>query len=134
MLAAGAAAAQLGTAFMRTPEAGTAAAHRDALAGDAPTALTRAFSGRTARGVVNRFMREHSEAAPRAYPDIHHLTAPLRTAARERGDAGGFHLWAGQAHALAGEEPAGELVRRLGAEAAAALEAAARRVSPPSGG
>src|SRR5512132_3626964 len=46
VLAAGAAAAQLGTAFMRTPEAGTAPVHRDALAGDAPTALTRAFSGR----------------------------------------------------------------------------------------
>src|SRR4051794_11472100 len=61
VLAAGASAAQLGTAFMRTPEAGTAAVHREALAGDAPTALTRAFSGRTARGVVNRFLREHSE-------------------------------------------------------------------------
>ena len=63
---------------------------------------------------------------------MHHLTAPLRAAARERGDADGFHLWAGQAHALAGEEPAGELVRRLAAEAAAALEdgdfAAAERV------
>ena len=88
VLAAGAAAAQLGTAFMRTPEAGTAAVHREALAGEAPTALTRAFSGRTARGVVNRFLREHSEGAPRAYPDIHHVTAPLRAAARERGDAG----------------------------------------------
>ena len=134
VLAAGAAAAQLGTAFMRTPEAGTAAVHREALAGDAPTALTRAFSGRTARGVVNRFLREHSEDAPRAYPDVHHVTAPLRAAARERGDADGLHLWAGQAHALAGEEPAGELVRRLAAEAAAALEAASRRVSPPPSG
>jgi nitronate monooxygenase len=53
----------------------------------------------------------------------------LRAAARERGDADGLHLWAGQAHALAGEEPAGELVRRLAAEAAAALEAASRRLS-----
>ena len=88
VLAAGAAAAQLGTAFMRTPEAGTADVHREALAGEAPTALTRAFSGRTARGVVNRFMREHSEDAPRAYPEVHHVTAPLRAAARERGDAG----------------------------------------------
>src|SRR5215218_9323506 len=78
---AGAAAAQLGTAFMRTPEAGTAEVHREALAGEAPTALTRAFSGRTARGVVNRFMREHSEEAPSAYPDVHHVTAPLRAAA-----------------------------------------------------
>jgi nitronate monooxygenase len=127
VLAAGASAAQLGTAFMRTPEAGTSAPHRDALAGDAPTALTRAFTGRTARGVVNRFLREHSADAPAAYPEIHFLTAPLRTAARERGDAEGFHLWAGQAHALAAEEPAGELVRRLAGEAAEALEAARRR-------
>jgi nitronate monooxygenase len=127
VLAAGAAAAQLGTAFMRTPEAGTATAHREALAGEGDTALTRAFSGRSARGVVNRFLREHSADAPRAYPEVHHLTAPLRAAARDRGDADGFHLWAGQAHSLAAEEPAGELVRRLAAEAAAALDAAAKR-------
>jgi nitronate monooxygenase len=133
VLAAGAAAAQLGTAFMRTPEAGTAPAHREALAGEADTALTRAFSGRTARGVVNRFLREHSADAPSAYPEVHHLTAPLRAAARERGDADGFHLWAGQAHALAPEAPAGELVRRLAAEAAAALDAAAKRVPRPPG-
>jgi nitronate monooxygenase len=126
VLAAGARAAQLGTAFMRCPEAGTAEAHRAALAGDAPTALTRAFTGRTARGLVNRFLREHSADAPAAYPEVHHLTAPLRTAARERGDADGFHLWAGQAHALAPEEPAGDLVRRLAREAAEALAAAQR--------
>jgi nitronate monooxygenase len=128
VLAAGASAAQLGTAFMRCPEAGTSAAHREALAGEAPTALTRAFTGRTARGVVNRFLRDHSADAPAAYPEVHYLTAPLRTAARERGDADGFHLWAGQAHALAAEEPAGELVRRLAAEAQAALEQARKRL------
>ena len=128
VLAAGASAAQLGTAFMRTPEAGTAPAHREALAGGEPTALTRAFTGRTARGVVNRFLREHTEGAPRGYPEVHHLTAPLRTAAREQGDTDGFHLWAGQAHALAPDAPAGELVARLAAEAGEALEAARRRV------
>jgi nitronate monooxygenase len=128
VLAAGAAAAQLGTALMRTPEAGTSPAHREALKSGEPTALTRAFTGRTARGVVNRFLREHSGDAPAAYPEIHHLTAPLRAAAREQGDADGFHLWAGQAHALAEELPAGELVRRLAADAAAALEDAARRL------
>src|SRR6185503_3763038 len=78
VLAAGAAAAQLGTALMRTPEAGTSAAHREALASGAPTALTRAFTGRTARGVVNRFLREHAGEAPAAYPEVHYLTAPLR--------------------------------------------------------
>jgi nitronate monooxygenase len=134
VLAAGAAAAQLGTAFMRTPEAGTSPAHREALRSEEATALTRAFTGRTARGVVNRFMREHSGDAPAAYPEVHHLTAPLRAAAREQDDADGLHLWAGQAHTLAEELPAGELVRRLATDAAAALDDARRRVSRSSGG
>lgn len=131
VLVAGASAAQLGTALMRTPEAATAPIHRTALAtGEAPTALTRAFSGRLARGVVNRFMREHDEQAPSAYPEVHHLTSPLRRAARERGDADGLHLWAGQAYPLAQERPAGELVRELAADARAALRDTARRVGP----
>ena len=127
VLAAGAVAAQLGTAFMLTPESATPEAQREAIATDGATGLTRAFTGRTARGIVNRFMREHDSHAPLGYPDVHHVTAPLRKAARERGDADGFHLWAGQAHALAQAVPAGELVRRLSAEARAALEAALRR-------
>jgi nitronate monooxygenase len=127
VLAAGAAAAQLGSAFMLVPEAATAPAHRDAIAGPGETGLTRAFTGRTARGIVNAFQREHTDGAPLGYPDVHYVTAPLRRAARERGDADGFHLWAGQAHALAEEVPAGELVRRLAAEARAALAAAAAR-------
>jgi nitronate monooxygenase len=133
VLAAGAAAAQLGTAFMLCPEAATAPAHRDALArGQAPTALTRAFTGRTARGVVNRFLREHSADAPSAYPEVHHLTAPIRAAAREVGDADGFHLWAGQAYELAEAVPAAELVDRLAGEARAALAAATERLSKRS--
>jgi nitronate monooxygenase len=127
VLAAGASAAQLGTAFMLAPEAGTSAAHREALAGDRPTALTRAFTGRPARGIENRFMRDHEKSAPRGYPDVHHLTAPLRTAARERGDLDGFHLWAGQAYPLAEEIPAGEFVRRLAQEAREVLDAASDR-------
>lgn len=125
VLAAGAGAAQLGTAFMLAPEAATSEAHRAAIANDGETALTRAFTGRTARGIVNRFQRQHSAGAPLGYPDVHHITAPLRKAARERGDADGFHLWAGQAHALAEPVPAGELVRRLAAEARSALRDAA---------
>ena len=121
VLAAGAAAAQLGTAFMLCDEAATAPAHRAAIAGDGDTALTRAFTGRSARGIVNRWMREHEAEAPSAYPDVHHLTPKIRAAAREQGDADGFHLWAGQAHALASTGPAGELVRRLAAEARDAL-------------
>src|SRR5688500_16381832 len=129
VLAAGAAAAQLGTAFMLTPEAATSPAHREALGGEGRTALTRAFTGRTARGIENRFMREHEEEAPLAYPEVHNLTAPLRAAARERGDAEGFHLWAGQAYGLAAELPAGELVRKLADEARDALRTTALKHS-----
>jgi nitronate monooxygenase len=127
VLAAGASAAQLGSALLLTPEAGTSLPHRAALAGEGETAFTRAFSGRTARGIVNRFLREHDAEAPSAYPEVHHLTAPLRRAARERGDADAINLWAGQAHALAQAKPAGELVRQLAADARAALRAAADR-------
>lgn len=121
VLAAGAAAAQLGTAFMLCDEAATAPAHREAIAGDGDTAVTRAFTGRSARGIVNRWMHEYGSSAPSAYPDVHHLTAKIRAAAREQGDADGFHLWAGQAHTLARTGPAGDLVRRLAGDARAAL-------------
>lgn len=127
VLAAGAAAAQLGSALMLTPEAGTSQPHRAALASEGETALTRAFSGRTARGIVNRFLREHDRDAPRAYPAVHHLTAPLRAAARGNGDADAINLWAGQAHELARAEPARELVRRLADEAREVLRIAAER-------
>jgi nitronate monooxygenase len=129
VLAAGAAAAQLGSALLLTPEAGTSAPHRKRIASEGETALTRAFSGRTARGIVNRFQREHDADAPSAYPEVHHLTAPLRAAARERGDTETINLWAGQAHRLARALPAGELVQALAADARAALRAAAERSS-----
>ena len=118
VLAAGASAAQVGTGFMLAPEAGTADAHRRALGGDAPTVLTRAFTGRPARGIENRFVREHEQAAPLAYPEVHHLTAPLRAAARAAGDPDGLHLWAGQAYGLTRELPAAQLVRELAGQAA----------------
>ncbi|HEY1514915.1 MAG TPA: nitronate monooxygenase, partial [Solirubrobacteraceae bacterium] len=88
------------------------------------TRLTRAFSGRTARGIVNRFMDEHDADAPRAYPQVHHLTSPVRTAARAAGDVDAVNLWAGQGHALAQARPAGEIVRTLAADTAAALSGA----------
>ncbi len=130
VLAAGAVAAQLGTAFLAAREAATHPAHRAALATDTETALTRAFTGRRARGIVNRFLADHSADAPSAYPEVHHLTAPLRAAARERGDGDGFNLWAGQAHRLAREEAAGRIVATLAADAQAAAEAAAARLTP----
>ncbi len=112
VLAAGAEAAQAGTAFLLAREAATHPAHRAALRGDAPTAITRAFSGRRARGIANRFLLEHPDA-PSAYPEVHYLTSPLRAAARERGDAGGFNLWAGQAYRLARADGAAAIVAAL---------------------
>lgn len=117
VIAAGAVAAQVGSALMLTPEAGTSPPHRAAFNGDAPTALTRAFTGRRARGIVNRFMLDHDAAAPKAYPHVHYATAPLRAAARAARDADGINLWAGQAYQLAEAEPAASLIARWGAEA-----------------
>jgi nitronate monooxygenase len=113
VLAAGARAAALGTAFMLCPEAATSAPHRGALAAPGRTGLTRAFSGRLARGIVNRLQAEHSAAAPIAYPELHHVTSPLRAHARQAGDPDLINLWAGQAHALAEARPAAEVVARL---------------------
>jgi len=132
VLVAGAAAAQLGTAFLGCPEAGTAAVHRQALTGSAPTAMTRAFTGRLARGIRNRFLDRHSTAAPVAYPEVNHLTAPLRQAGRAAGDAGLVNLWAGQTYELGRQLPADQLVRALAEEARAALQQAQERLSPPA--
>src|ERR1700734_2539124 len=95
--------------------------------------LPRAFSGRTARGIVNRFMREHEREAPAAYPDVHHLTSPIRAASRAAGDPEAINLWAGEAHELAVGEPASEIVRRLWLDARTTATATAARLHPPSG-
>lgn len=125
VLAAGAAAAQLGTAFLVCPESGANPLHKQALTNPlfVRTALTRAFSGRPARGLVNRFMREHGPYAPAAYPQVHYLTAGLRKAAAKVGDAQGMALWAGQGHRLARELPAGRLIELLVEELDAARTA-----------
>ncbi|MEV6961488.1 nitronate monooxygenase [Streptomyces sp. NPDC051207] len=126
-LAAGASAAQLGTAFLVTPESGAGPLHKQAMTNPlfVRTELTRAFSGRPARGLVNRFLREHGPYAPAAYPEVHHLTSPLRKAAAKAGDPQGMALWAGQGHRMAREMPAGRLVEVLAAE----LDAARARLS-----
>ncbi|GAA2429484.1 nitronate monooxygenase [Actinomadura vinacea] len=115
VLGLGAAAAQLGTVFLRSPESGASAVHKAALAdpGFTRTALTRAFSGRPARGLVNRFMTEYGEHAPAAYPDVHYLTAPLRKAAAARGDAEAVNLWAGTSFKEAAVAPARDIVAAL---------------------
>ncbi|WP_432191002.1 nitronate monooxygenase [Streptomyces sp. bgisy027] len=133
VLAAGAGAAQLGTAFLITPESGANALHKQALTNPlfVRTELTRAFSGRPARGLVNRFMREHGPYAPAAYPEVHHLTSPLRKKAAASGDPQGMALWAGQGHRMARELAAGRLVEVLVAE----LDAASTALSAyPEGG
>jgi nitronate monooxygenase len=124
-LCAGASAVQLGTAFMLAPEAGTSAPHRQAFRRRMPTTLTRAFSGRTARGIRNAFIEAHDADAVAAYPEIHYVTSPTRRAARDAGDADAVNLWAGEAYPLARELPAGEIVRELMRDAAAALTRAA---------
>jgi nitronate monooxygenase len=121
-MCAGASAGQIGTALLLAPEVATADAQRALLADSRPTRVTRAFTGRPARGIVNRFMTDHDDAAPLGYPAIHHVTSPLRAAAREAGDADAFNLWAGQAHELVQEKPAAEIVREMAAEAAAVLD------------
>jgi nitronate monooxygenase len=125
VLACGARAAALGTAFLDCPEAGTSSVHRAALRGSGETALTRAFTGRTARGIRNRFMQDYPDA-PAAYPEVHHITAPIRKVARQSGRAELVNLWAGETYQLARVEPAADVVRRLAHEAADAAGAAAR--------
>jgi nitronate monooxygenase len=114
VLVAGAVAAQAGTAFLRCPESGTSPAHQQALTDTrfTSTALTRAFSGRRARSLVNRFMREH-EGAPAAYPEVNNATRPLRTAATAAGDADHMSLYAGVGYRRAAALPAGEIVTLL---------------------
>lgn len=129
--ALGAAAVQLGTAYLFCPEARVTALHRAALrqARDNTTALTNVFTGRPARGIVNRAMRELgplSADAP-AFPLAGNALFPLRAAAEARGLSDFGALWSGQAARLGRELPAGELTRTLAAEALARLAALAGR-------
>lgn len=120
-LALGAAAAQIGTAYLFTPEARLATAHRTALRTKEAeeTALTNLFTGRPARGIVNRAMRELgpiTDDAP-AFPLAGGALAPLRKANEKAGSGDFISLWSGQAARLCRELPAGELTRRLASEA-----------------
>jgi nitronate monooxygenase len=116
-LALGAAAVQVGTAYLLCPEATTSAVHRAALktAGAGHTALTNVFSGRPARGIMNRLMREvgpMSDAAP-AFPLAATAVAPLWAAAEKLGSGDFSPLWAGQNAARCKEGPAADLTREL---------------------
>lgn len=121
--ALGASAVQIGTAYLFCPEAKVPAPHMQALrsAKDDDTALTNVFTGRPARGIVNRIMREvgpMSDAAP-AFPLAGGALAPLRAASEPKGSGDFMSLWSGQAARLGREMPAGELTRRLAEEAIA---------------
>jgi len=120
-LALGADGVQIGTAFLRCPESATNATYRTALAesGDQQTRITSAFSGRPARGIENRFIRDMAgtEAQLPDFPIPNSLTGPLRTASGKAGLADYMSLWSGQAGALARDLPAGELVETLIREA-----------------
>jgi len=115
-LAAGATAAALGTALLRCPESGAHPLHKAALADPrfTGTAVTRAFSGRPARALVNRFVLDHPDA-PAGYPEINNATRPLRAAAAAAGDQDGMSLYAGQAFRAAADRPAAEIIDRLAA-------------------
>lgn len=126
-LALGASAVQMGTAFLTCDEAGVPDAYKEAIlrAREDETRLTRAFSGRWARGIVNRFMREVERAAPSEailpFPLQNALTRPLRNAAAKQGRAEFLSLWAGQGIRLARRQSAASLVARLASETEAVV-------------
>ncbi|WP_430592211.1 nitronate monooxygenase [Humidisolicoccus flavus] len=114
-LNAGAAAVSVGTAVLLAPEAGTSAHHRAALSDPAysATELTRVFTGRYARALVNRFVRDHHAEAISGYPAVHHLTKPLRAAAARAGDPSVLNLWAGSGWKRSQEAPLAAILDNL---------------------
>ncbi|TDL06424.1 nitronate monooxygenase [Mycolicibacterium obuense] len=112
---AGAVAAQLGTAFLLADEAGSSPVHRAALVSPefTETVVTKAFSGRFARGLRNRFVDDHDAQAPLAYPQVHYLTSPLRVAAVRAGDPHGTNIWAGTGFRLAEPGPVAAIIEKL---------------------
>jgi nitronate monooxygenase len=117
---------QIGSAYLHCPESRISAPHRAAIkaVADDGTALTNLMSGRPARGVVNRIMREIGPVNPIApeFPLASGALAPLRAKAEAAGSGDFSPLWAGQAAALGRAMPARELTRTLAAEAQALLK------------
>ena len=127
--ALGASGVQIGSAYLRCPESKVSAGGRKALseAGDDSTVITNVMTGRPARGIQNRLMREVGPVSPDAPPFPHAATAlgPLKAAAEKQGRVDFSNLWAGQAVALGREVPAAELTRDLAKSALARLKALA---------
>lgn len=115
VLGAGAVAAQLGTAFLLADESGSSPVHRAALQSPqfTETVVTRAFSGRYARGLRNRFIEEHDAQAPLGYPEIHYLTSPVRKASAAAGDPQATNVWAGTGWRQAGTGSVAEIMDRV---------------------
>jgi nitronate monooxygenase len=118
-MALGASGVQVGTAYLLCPEATTSTVHRAALKSEGArhTALTNVFTGRAARGIVNRLIRElgpMSDLAP-AFPEAANAVAPLRACAERRGSGDFSPMWAGQNATGCKEVPAGDLTRELAA-------------------
>lgn len=132
-LALGASAVQMGTAFLTTQEAGIPQAYKKAILRASPenTRVTQVFSGRPARGIVNRFMEESERGSDKdraeekvlPYPYQNALTRPMRSAAGQAGRAELLSLWAGQGLGLARELSTRELYEQLISETAAAIKA-----------
>ena len=101
--------------FLLADEAGTSPLQRAALQDPqfTETAVTKAFSGRYARGLRNRFMVEHEQQAPLAYPQVHYLTSPVRAAAARAGDPHGTNVWAGSGFRMAVAAPVATIVGAL---------------------
>ena len=123
-LALGAQLAQLGTAFVTCPESGAAQIHKDLLlnAKEDTTLVTEKFSGKPARGLANRFMKEMVTAPQLAFPAQNAVTGRLRQASAKAGKGDFVALWAGQAAPLARALPAAELIARLEAEAIESIQ------------
>ncbi len=115
LLDTGAVAVAVGTLFLAADESKAAPAHVAALTDEPPreALVTRAFSGRWARALANDFTRAHDATAVAAYPNLHHLSRPIRTAAARLGDPEALALWAGSGHQRAVTGPATEIVNRL---------------------
>jgi nitronate monooxygenase len=115
VIAAGAVAAQLGTVFLLADEAGSSPVHRAALQDPAftETVVTRAFSGRYARGLRNRFIDEHEARAPLGYPEVNYLTGPLRAASVRAGDPHATNIWAGTGFRHAKAAPVAAIIKDL---------------------
>ena len=127
VLALGAQAAQMGTAFIPCPESGASQVHKDALlaAKEDDTRITEKFSGKPARGLVNRLMRELADKPQLAFPAQNSVTGKLRAASAKAGKPDCVALWSGQAAPLSRRLPAAELIRTLEQETIAALRAGA---------